>query len=187
MLRKFIEQSWLAVVSSLVFGVLVAGVYGSLEDRIALNAQHKLEREMRQLIPTAVSFDTIKNEKGLPLYYLGKDAAGHLLGYEIIADGFGFADKITLLVAFDAELKKILGMSVLGSNETPGFGDKLKEAPFQGQFNGCPAEKLTVVKGEKGSSDRNIVAITGATISSEAAVKIINDAIIKIKQAAGKP
>jgi electron transport complex protein RnfG len=97
--------------------------------------------------------------------------------------GGGFADKIVLLVTLDPGLEKLLGIAVLKSNETPGFGDKIKNPPFKDQFGGCPVqEKLMVVKtGDRSKVDREIVSITGATISSEAVTKIVNDAVREMK------
>jgi electron transport complex protein RnfG len=186
-LRKFIQQSWLAVVASLVFGALVAGVYGGLEGRIAHNQHVKMAREMQALLPEATDFQTVPDHAGQTLYTVGKDAAGQTVGYVCQASGGGFADVIVLVVATDAKIEKLRGVAVIKSNETPGFGDKIKEDPFRGQFAQSPAPspqgKLLVVKeGSRAAQDREIVAVTGATISSEATTKIVNDAVIRLRQ-----
>ena len=83
-------------------------------------------------------------------------------------------------------MENLLGFSVLKTNETPGFGDKIKNAEFSDQFRGCPAVKLTVEKtGDRSVADDKIVAITGATISSEAVVTIINSALNNMRDLLG--
>jgi Na+-translocating ferredoxin:NAD+ oxidoreductase RnfG subunit len=69
------------------------------------------------------------------------------------------------------------------SNETPGFGDKIKKDYLGDQFKGAPAGELVLVKtGDDKKIDSEIVAISGATVSSEAVVKTFNVYIDKIKE-----
>jgi len=191
MFLNFIKQSWLVMVSSLAFGILVAGVHGGLKDRIEANAQEKLQSQMRLLLSSATTFETVMDQvTGQAAYYVGKNATGQPVGYMIEASGSGFADIITLLVAMDASREKLLGIAVLKSNETPGFGDQIKnedkdgKISFKNQFKGCPTDKklMTVKTGRREETDEKIVAITGATISSEAVTKIVNEAIIRMKK-----
>lgn len=199
MLVSFLKQSWLVMVSALVFGLLVAGVHGALEGRIAEQNRSKLERKMKALLDDASSFGPVQNEQaqaGAPaaLYYVAKDEAGTVVGYAIAASGGGFADKIELLVALDSDLTKLRGIAVLASNETPGFGDKIKDpsknghTSFKDQFIGCPVNaKLVVIKtGDIDIADEQIVSITGATISSEAVTKIVNEAVKRMKELLAK-
>ncbi len=179
MLADFVKKSWLVVASSLVFGSLVAGVYGTLEDRIAKNAEEKLNREMQALLTTAKTFEYDAEKQ----VYVGKDADGKTAGYALTAEGGGFADKIGLLIATDAAAEHVLGIVVLSSSETPGFGDQATKPEFKNQFIGAPTTKLAVAKdGDRGVVDDTIIAITGATITSEAVVKIVNDAVIALKE-----
>ena len=190
MLINFLKQSWLVMAAALVFGLLVSGIYGQLDPIIKKNEKEKLDRAMRDLLTMTSSFESVPDEadpKGEKvLYYIGKDAQGEVVGYAITAIGSGFADKIELLSALDGEVRNILGFSILKTNETPGFGDKIKEAEFSDQFRNCPALKLTVEKtGDRSVADDKIVAITGATISSEAVAKIVNGATNNIRALLG--
>lgn len=174
------KKSWLVMTSALVFGLLVAVVHGALEQKIADNARLKLEREMKYLFGQDSSSKPVNDQTGQQvLYYLIKDQTGETAGYAFEAVGGGFADKIKLLVATDEQIENLVGIAILKTNETPGFGDKIKNDPFRGQFNNCPLQEkiLVVTTGDAGKLDREIVAITGATISSEAVTKIVNDAV----------
>ena len=72
------------------------------------------------------------------------------------------------------------------SNETPGFGDKINNADhyFAKQFAGTPAVALELSKVADWKvidGDSEIVAITGATITSDAVVSIFNTYIEQVK------
>jgi len=186
MLVNFLKQSWLVVLSSLVFGLLVSGIYGQLEPKIKEQARLKLEREMQSLMTAATVFEPVPNAEK-PQYFIGKDASGAIVGYAIQMEGGGFADKIKLLVAMDAPLEKLLGIGILKTNETPGFGDKIKGSEFKDQYIDIPAVKLKVIKeGDRTIKDETIIAITGATISSDWVTKIVNNAVTALKEMLGK-
>ncbi|MCP4707380.1 MAG: hypothetical protein GY869_02040, partial [Planctomycetes bacterium] len=140
-LVNFLKQSWLVMLAALVFGLLVSGLYGQLEPKIKEQARLKLEREMQALMTTATEFEPIPNAEE-PQYYIGKDADMNIVGYAIQAEGGGFADKIKLLVAIDVPAEdsegvmqcNLLGIGILKTNETPGFGDKIKGDEFKDQY-----------------------------------------------------
>ena len=78
--------------------------------------------------------------------------------------------------------RKLFGFKVLSSNETPGFGSKIKDDYFGEQFKGAPAVKLILSKtGDVKEIDSEIIAISGATVSSEAVIKIFNTYIEQVK------
>jgi electron transport complex protein RnfG len=109
--------------------------------------------------------------------YAGYDEGGALVGFAVPAEGPGFQDTIKLLYGYSVAKKRVVGMEVLESRETPGLGDKIiKDADFVGDFRDLAVEpRIAAVKG--GSTQPNEVdAISGATISSVAVCNIINDA-----------
>lgn len=109
--------------------------------------------------------------------FAGYDAADHLIGYAIPGDGPGFQDTIRLLYGYVPQSRRVVGMEVLDSRETPGLGDKIyKDADFVGNFRSLAVdpEIVAVKKGTK-SAENQVDAITGATISSKAVVRIINE------------
>jgi electron transport complex protein RnfG len=69
-------------------------------------------------------------------------------------------------------------MAVLESRETPGLGDKIyKDADFVASFDGLAVDpEIRAVKKGKKAASNEIDAITGATISSKAVVRIMNEA-----------
>ena len=108
--------------------------------------------------------------------YGGYNEQNVLIGYAITAEGPGFQDTIRILYGYNMEKRLVVGMEVLESRETPGLGDKIyKDADFQENFSALQVEPSVVLvkKGAKSASNE-VDAITGATISSKAIVRIIN-------------
>jgi electron transport complex protein RnfG len=108
--------------------------------------------------------------------FAGYDEGGKLVGYAIPSSGPGFQDTIRLLYGYLPRDRKVVGMEILESRETPGLGDKIyKDAAFVANFNALSIdpEIVTVKKGSR-SAANEVDAITGATISSKAVVQIIN-------------
>lgn len=188
MIKNFIEKSWLLIVASLAFGLLLAGANEYLGPEIERQQAKKFSDEATKMIADAVKFEDvttdpikIKSAKGKDITVKtlkkGLDESGKTVGWAFEAAGSGFADKIILVIAVDAEFKTIKGFGVLSSNETPGFGDKIGKSDhkFVTQFAGTPAEELTLSKiGDYGKVDTEIIAISGATITSDAVVSIFN-------------
>lgn len=196
MIKNFIEKSWLLIIASLVFGVLLAVTNAQLTPRIKQNEIEKFNNKAGIMIEGAKSFDPVSKDeiripsaKGKEIKVDVKQAIddnGNVIGFAFAAEGSGFADKIKLVITADAKFEKILGFGVLLSNETPGFGDKINKSEhyFVKQFKGTPARKLTLSKiGDWKiiDDDTDIIAITGATVTSDAVVSIFNNYIEQVK------
>ena len=184
MIKRFLQQTWLVILSALVFGLLVAGVNSALTPKIEENKRIKKENALKSLLPEATEFKNVKAE-GFE-YTIALDATGQTVGYALEAAGSGFADKIRLLVATGPDAQTVKGFAVLASSETPGFGDKITSDFFQKQFQNAPANQLEVIKAGQPTKNQ-IVAITGATISSEAATTIVNSATKNLQAALANP
>lgn len=189
-IKHFFQQSWLLIISSFCFGLLIAMANAAWSPRIEQNKIDKLNRLMGGLLPKAENFELatelqIESAKGKKVksnIYKALSEAGRCVGWAFNCEGPGFADKIEAVAAVDQDFQKFAGFAILASNETPGFGDQIKLRYYRSQFAGAPAGKLELVKtGDSKKIDSEIVAISGATVSSEAVVKIINNSITQIK------
>ncbi len=193
-IKFFFEQSWLLLVASVFFGICLAGLNAWWEPKIIANEIKKFNDLAGAMIADANDFKVAVEKEDLEIE-IGKgktveteikkavDGDGNIVGWAFVCQGSGFADKIRLVVAVDKQFEKLRGFGVLSSNETPGFGDKLKtEDFFRNQFIGAPAEEFTLSKtGKDEKIDSEIVAITGATVTSESVVKILNNFISQVK------
>lgn len=112
-----------------------------------------------------------------PTTFAGYDPGGRLLGYAVPGEGPGFMDTIKILYGFDPSRRAIIGMQVLDSRETPGLGDKISFDPkFLANFEALVVdpEIVPVKRGQKTQANQ-VDTITGATISSEAVIRILNE------------
>jgi len=188
-IKYFIQQSWLLIISSFCFGLLLAIASAEWSPRIEQNRINKLNALAGRLIPEANDFvpleklievTSLKGDKKQVDVYKAM-AGGECFGWSFNAVGPGFQDKIELIIAVDKDFKTIAGFDILVSNESPGTGDKIKEKDFRNQFEDKAAEKLELINSGE-AKDNKILAISGATISSEAVVKIINHYVKEVKK-----
>jgi Na+-translocating ferredoxin:NAD+ oxidoreductase subunit G len=118
--------------------------------------------------------------KGLERVYLGRDAAGRRVGFALEGTENGFQDPVTVLFGYDAAARRVIAMKVIANKETPGLGDKIAfDSAFLGGFVDAAAPLAGVKKDRAKGAPNEIVMITGATISSRAVVRIINNAIAR--------
>jgi len=191
-IEHFIRQSWLLIAASFFFGLLMAITNAALSPRIEQNKINKRNHLLGALLPkardfvpldTEIEIESVTSKKQTVEVYRAMSSSDQCVGWGFNAVGPGFADKIELVVAVGASFDKIAGFDVLSSNETPGFGDQIKYDYFRSQFKGAPAEALELVgTGEPAEIDSKIVAITGATVSSEAVVEIVSHTVMQVRE-----
>lgn len=175
-------------IAGLVSGIAIIGIYEATLPTITANKARELREAVFKVLPGVSKMQALvyrdgeivvveAPDKDEPVVYGGYDEQGAFVGYAMPAAGPGFQDTIAILYGYKPEEKLVVGMEVLESRETPGLGDKIyKDAVFVGGFSALSVEPeiIAVKKGTK-SSPNEIDAITGATISSKAVVRIINE------------
>ncbi len=174
----------------LLCGGLIVTVYELTRPVIARNQSEALQAAVVRVLPGAESslgFRFIDGQGfeqadgGPTLVYAGYDRSGRLVGVAIEAAGMGYQDTIRLLYGYAPDERAIVGMQVLESKETPGLGDKIeKNEGFLKNFERLAAaldQPITAVKQGAKTEDWQIDGITGATISSAAVAKILNDSV----------
>ncbi len=194
------DVSTVKLVFTLVFAGVIAGVLLVFAFHATLPAieAHKAEvlraaigevlkgparYETLYVLPEGISatLPSGAREKDFEKVFYGFDAQDTPIGFALVAMGPGFQDQIKLIFGFDPRAGRLLGIKVLESKETPGLGDKIeKDASFRTQFEGIAAPLLGVKKGEK-SAENEIEMITGATISSRAVVRNLNQAVTRLQ------
>jgi Na+-translocating ferredoxin:NAD+ oxidoreductase subunit G len=191
---RLAEASSLRLVLTLSFagllsGLIIVGAYEATLPTITAYKAQMLREAVFRVLPGVTRMQRLVYRDGKltaaaderaeeAAIFGGYDAAGQLVGYAISGAGPGFQDTIRLLYGYLPGPRKVLGMEILESRETPGLGDKIyKDAAFVANFHDLAVDPqiLAVKKGRK-TSPNQIDAITGATISSKAVVRIINQA-----------
>ena len=174
-------------------GVLIVSAYQGTLEAVAANKRIALERAVFKVIPGAASMKEFvagvegvapsgKGEK----FYAAYDAAGNLKGVAAEAAASGYADVVRVLYAYSPDRQAVTGMGVIAMRETPGIGDKIiTDQAFLKNFEALDARLnaegtalANPIKVVKHGSKRNpweIDAISGATVTTKAVGKGIND------------
>ena len=174
-------------IAGLLSGVGIIGIYETTLPTITENKARELRAAVFKVLPGVTRMQPlVYREDGLvvdepgkdePVVYGGYDDAGEFVGYAIPGAGPGFQDTIGLLYGYTPERRLVLGMEILESRETPGLGDKIfKDADFVSEFEALSVDpEIVAVKKGTSTGANEIDAITGATISSKAVARIINE------------
>ena len=154
-------------------------------ERIEAYKLQELKKAIVEVLPAYDSYKEVESD-GMILY-VAKDSSGSdPVGIAFEAIGNGFQGKISIMVGINPDFSEINGIKILEQIETPGLGTKIVVDPsnkadpywFPNQFKKLKTlPQIEVVKNIKPTKPTEIQAITGATISSKAVTKIINEQI----------
>ena len=176
-------------IAGLVSGVAIIGIYESTLPTITANKARELREAVFKVLPGVSQMQALvyrdgelvvveKPEKDEPVVYGGYDEQSAFVGYAMPGAGPGFQDTIGLLYGYRPDEKIVVGMEILESRETPGLGDKIyKDDDFVGNFAQLAVDPGIVLVKAGRAADHEVDAITGATISSRAVVRIIDGAL----------
>lgn len=175
---------------------LLSAVYYRTEQRIILNSNIKLQRIILDIFEIPYDKNNIgeifkdkiiiKKKDDIILYESEKGIAMEIAGP-------GFWDKIDAIIALEPDLQTIIGFKVLKHSETPGLGGRIAEDAFQDQFKGKKVfPEIIIIKRIKDQKENTesitratpksraynqVDAITGATQTSKAVERLINNNI----------
>lgn len=188
--RMFTALGGMAMLS----GFLVVLAYQITKPAIELNQRMAVEKMVFKVIPGATqrreflaTKDGVKPTgagEGITIH-AGYDDQGKLLGIAAKGAAQGYADLVHLLYAYDPACTCIRGIEVVKMAETPGLGDKIiTSADFQANFKVLDAQlnetgsalahEITTVKHGSKQHPWEIDAIAGATVTSKAVGKALN-------------
>ena len=184
-----IKKGLLMVVVALASGIVLAGVSKLLRPRIELNISDDIRKAIKAVMPR-ISGDpdlrTYKLDGKDRDVFICKDDNGEIIGYAFTAEGTGYGGRIKMMVGVEPDFSTLTGMEVLESVETPGLGDKIKDAEWREQFVGLNGKNgVTVVKGAPADRSKGeIQAIPAATISSTAVANAVSADLARIAELA---
>lgn len=175
-------------------GFLIVLIYQATLKAIAENKRVAIEQAVFQVVPSGATqrrtyklrADGIHTKgDGITLFAAYNDK-NELLGVATESAAQGYADLVRILYGYDPRCECITGFKVIKMVETPGLGDKISKDPtFLANFKALDARMdntgnalandIVTVKHGKKTQAWQIDAISGATISSRAVGKAVND------------
>ena len=179
-------------------GVLIVAAYQGTLPAVTANKKLALERAVKALIPDAtavIEYDAsptgIHPASGEPpagaiRFYAAYDRKHQLKAIAAEGAARGYADVVRVLYGYDPQCQCVFGIRVVQMRETPGIGDKVLTDPaFLANFTRLDvslasdlkamANAVRTVKHGTKQHPWEIDAISGATITSKAIGRAIND------------
>lgn len=179
-------------------GVLIVSTYQGTLSAVTANKRIALERAVFKVVPGAASMKEFvatadgiapagpQTPTGAVEFYAAYDQAGALKGIAAEGAATGYADVVRVLYAYDPAKQAITGLGVVSMRETPGIGDKIyTDQAFLANFQALDvrlsadgkalANAIKVVKHGTKRNPWEIDAISGATVTSKAVGKGINE------------
>ena len=121
-------------------------------------------------------------EKGGFAYYLSPKGL-----YIFEFEGRGLWGMIEGTITLNPDLKTIENLDIISQEETPGLGGRISEKSFLDQFRKkIVSPKLFLAVRKKAAKDNEVDSITGASMTSQALVDMINKAVEDFRGRAGE-
>lgn len=145
------------------------------ESASSFNEDEEVSKKAKEAVDTLFNteeYATITVDEAL----VAVDENGNELGYVMsISTQKGYKGNITLSLGYSLD-GTLLGMEVLSASETAGLGAKIAETSFKEKFANKQVDKFIVTKSGS-TTDAEIDAISGATITTSAVVNTVNAGI----------
>ena len=171
------------LVISVIVALLLAFTNSVTENKIAQNTIKEQEAARQQVLASAVEFKDLQHAQGIvKSVYQGVDKNGAVCGWCVSVTPSGYGGEIDLMVGINPDMS-VSGIKVVSNSETAGLGAKCSDEDFSGQFAGKTAPVSVIKNGEP--KENEIVAITGATITSAAVTEGVNIAVDTVKKIGG--
>ncbi len=152
-------------------------------------AEQSLKKELRAMVDGAADFKkislrgashTIRRSKPpcMSIAYRAVDSQGKTIGYVVPFKGHGYQHDIVGMLAVDASAKKTLRLRLTEVRESPGENLFKDPSEFIHQFRDveCNAPLRLTPRDDKG-----IHAVSGASISSQIIVRLVNECIQAVR------
>jgi electron transport complex protein RnfG len=168
----FIPTLVLFLIAGLVTLILALGNHLT-KDKIAA-ADEKAKQDAMKLVVSDA--DDFKENDDYFIAYKGDE----IIGYIFTTTTKGYGGDVSVMTGIDID-GKVTGVSILSESETAGLGKKANDKSFTDQYSGLEKGIEVTKDSVKGNE---IKAITGATITSKAVTKAVNEAIDRFEEVA---
>ena len=196
-MKQIIKNTLILTAITLVSGILLGLVYEITKEPIALAKEAAKKEAYQQVMADADAFeglelmeeaikqveDTAESSGCTINEVVEAKANGEIVGYVLTTTSVGYGGDIQISVGILKD-GTVNGVAILAISETAGLGMKATNEEFYGQYAGKNVEFFKVTK-TGASTENEIDALSGATITSNAMTKAVNSAVVYYKHALG--
>lgn len=186
--KVMLKEAGILFAITLIAGLVLGFVYELTKEPIRLQEEKAIQEACRAVFAEAADFEELNYTPGASMtgelaksgveigtVYSALDASGEILGYVVqstTSEGYGGDITIYAGITNDGILN---GISILSIAETPGLGMNA-ESVLVPQFENVTAANFTFTKSGS-TSNSEIDAISGATVTTEAIVNAVNGGV----------
>lgn len=196
MYKKIIYPTLIMILFTTVMTGIIALVDSATKERIAELEVIKMEKTILNVldIPLQMAEASSENEAISKTYaqyitevpikdseaiaYVAKDGE-RVLGVAFKMEGTALWGSVSGYFALSGDGSSLLGVNFTSHSETPGLGGRIDEAWYKDQFRNLktnPTGQTAIYKPKAGG---NVDTITGATLTSDDVLDMINEALVE--------
>lgn len=153
------------------------------KDRIAMLEQQAETEAMQAVLPVAEAFEEIPgNGSEVVKHIFCGTRAGDTVGWCVSVTPKGYGGEINMMVGVSPG-GTVAGVKIISMSETPGLGAKASEPSYYEQYFEQTGPISVIKSGDP--KDNEVVAISGATITSRAVTDGVNAALEAVEMMGG--
>lgn len=179
------------VLLGVVASAILVGTDGYTSPMIADNQEYALKSTILTAFEVEYEEDNVletydenitEEEKGDSLFYYSQDGT---IGFEF--DGKGLWGPVGGFMTLEPDLVTIKGIQIIYHEETPGLGGVMAEQWYLNKYKGKQFDPAIIItKNADRSSNTEVDAITGATMTSNAFELMLNENYTARKEVLGQ-
>lgn len=177
--KEILKPTLTLFVICLVTAALLAATNLMTHDKI-IQMNRQTESASRQVVlPGTKDFEDSKDGT----YTVGKNGS-EITGYVFTTKAKSYGGDLSVMTGI-SKGGKVTGVVILSISDTPGLGLNAEKENFRNQYKqAVPAKEFEVIKSGAATAGQ-INAMTGATITSKAVTKCVNEAVAAYQKVKG--
>jgi Na+-translocating ferredoxin:NAD+ oxidoreductase subunit G len=177
--KEILKPTVTLFVICLITALLLAVTNQMTSVKIAEMNQQTESASRQVVLPGATAFEDSKDET----YAIGKNGSV-IFGYVFTTKTKSYGGDLSVMTGISKD-GKVTGVVILSISDTPGLGLNAQKESFRNQYKQAVPEKGFEVIKSGTAAPGQINAMTGATITSKAVTKCVDEAVAAYQKVKG--
>jgi electron transport complex protein RnfG len=182
-MKKIIKLGIILLIISFVAAAALAFTNDLTAPAIDMQRKQASELARKEVLPTADRFEPVTEDQLKEIVALQSEIldayigykGSDVIGYVVKSNPKGYGGPVEVVAGISVE-GTIAGVRMGNNQETPGLGTVAKQPSYYEQYNGMKTDQEIGVN-KTTSTDYEVQAISGATITSSCVTKGVNIAV----------